>query len=155
MTLDIMNYILVGKNNMKYVIPVLIFFGIGGLLFVSNKGLPAFVKKSVPIPPVVMMMEQDKSVPIPPTAAYAPEVKRRPAPVPRIPNVEEAVPLPVPPSSPAVPNFEASATFWFRMCISLIGFVSAIYVILSKKFDESLNKWGYSTIGMILGFWLK
>jgi hypothetical protein len=98
-------------------------------------------------------MEQDKSVPIPPTAAYAPEFKKRELVPPPRPTITVA-PVPLP-AAGAGPNFEAMATFWFRLCISLLGFIASLFIILSKKFEDSVNKWGYSTIGMILGFWLK
>jgi hypothetical protein len=39
--------------------------------------------------------------------------------------------------------------------ISLIVLASGLYVILSGAYADSEQKWAYSAIGTVLGFWLK
>jgi hypothetical protein len=39
--------------------------------------------------------------------------------------------------------------------ISLIMALAAVFIILSKKYPEDANKWAYSTIAFISGYWLK
>jgi hypothetical protein len=48
-----------------------------------------------------------------------------------------------------------STTPVFTIIVSLIALLSALYVILSKKYPPKVEQWAYGTIGMILGFWLR
>jgi hypothetical protein len=41
-----------------------------------------------------------------------------------------------------------------QVILSLIVLAAALYVILSKKYEDAAQKWAYGAIGMILGFWL-
>ena len=41
-----------------------------------------------------------------------------------------------------------------QVILSFIVLIAALYVVLSRKYDESAQKWAYGAIGMILGFWL-
>lgn len=43
----------------------------------------------------------------------------------------------------------------FTIIVSLIALLSALFVILSKKYPPKVEQWAYGTIGMILGFWLR
>lgn len=43
----------------------------------------------------------------------------------------------------------------FTIIVSLIALLSALYVILSRKYPPKVEQWAYGTIGMILGFWLR
>jgi|ERR1035437_513694 hypothetical protein len=138
----------------KYIIPLLIFFVTGGFLFFSKKSTPTLTYSSVstivkvPTPPVIAMMEkstrsygrQPSLIIVPTPASHDPDVLPSRATVSTITTAT---------------SIETVATFWFRIGISLFGFLASLYIILSKKFEEAVNKWGYSTIGMILGFWLK
>lgn len=48
-----------------------------------------------------------------------------------------------------------STTSVFTIIVSLIALLSALYVILSRKYPPKVEQWAYGTIGMILGFWLR
>lgn len=39
--------------------------------------------------------------------------------------------------------------------VSLIALLSALYVILSRKYSPKVEQWAYATVAMILGFWLR
>lgn len=43
----------------------------------------------------------------------------------------------------------------FPILVSLIALLSALYVILSREYPPKVEQWGYATVGMILGFWLR
>lgn len=53
------------------------------------------------------------------------------------------------------PAETVSLTPAFTIIVSLIALLSALYVILSKKYPPKVEQWAYGTIGMILGFWLR
>ena len=42
-----------------------------------------------------------------------------------------------------------------QVIVSLVLFGGALYVILSKSYQPKDKKWAYSTLGMVIGFWLK
>jgi lipopolysaccharide export LptBFGC system permease protein LptF len=53
-------------------------------------------------------------------------------------------------------NFKAQQQRWYaQMAFSGIMALASLYVILSKKYPDEVNKFGYSTIAFIMGFWLK
>jgi hypothetical protein len=39
--------------------------------------------------------------------------------------------------------------------VSLIVLCSALYIILSRKFDDSAEKWAFGMVGSIVGFWCR
>jgi hypothetical protein len=39
--------------------------------------------------------------------------------------------------------------------VSLLMALASLFIILSKKYPEEGNKWAYSTIAFIMGYWLK
>lgn len=43
----------------------------------------------------------------------------------------------------------------FQAGFSLLMVLASIYIILSKRYPDDVNKWGYSTIAFIMGYWLK
>src|ERR1035437_2302227 len=53
-------------------------------------------------------------------------------------------------------TFKAQQQRWYaQMLFSGIMALASLYVILSKKYPDEVNKFGYSTIAFIMGFWLK
>lgn len=44
--------------------------------------------------------------------------------------------------------------FWLKVGFSSIFFLSALYVILSNKYDESTKKWAFSVLTLIAGVWI-
>ena len=42
-----------------------------------------------------------------------------------------------------------------QVMVSLVLFGAALYVILSKSYQPKDKNWAYSTLGMVIGFWLK
>ena len=42
---------------------------------------------------------------------------------------------------------------WISVIFSVILLVSAIYIILSLKYDDSVEKWAFGIIGTIIGYW--
>src|SRR5258708_4012846 len=49
----------------------------------------------------------------------------------------------------------ASARVFMMIVVSLAVLVAALYIILSKTYEDSAQKWAYGSVGMILGHWLK
>ena len=47
------------------------------------------------------------------------------------------------------------ATFSMLCVVTLTVLAASLYVILSGQFDQSAQKWAYSSVGTILGFWLR
>jgi hypothetical protein len=43
---------------------------------------------------------------------------------------------------------------WARLIVSAIVLLAALFVILSKRYQEESEKWAFGAIGTILGFWL-
>lgn len=53
-------------------------------------------------------------------------------------------------------NFKAQQQRWYaQLLFSGMVCLAAIYVVLSKKYPDDCNKWAYSTIAFVMGFWLK
>lgn len=44
---------------------------------------------------------------------------------------------------------------WMRIVVSLLILGSALYVILSARYDDSVAKWAMGAVGLVVGFWLK
>jgi uncharacterized membrane protein len=42
-----------------------------------------------------------------------------------------------------------------QILVSIVLLVATLFVILSKKYDAKDKHWAYTTIGLIIGFWLK
>lgn len=42
-----------------------------------------------------------------------------------------------------------------QVVVSLIVLISALYIILSKKYESDTQKWAYAIIGVVVGFWLQ
>ena len=38
--------------------------------------------------------------------------------------------------------------------VSLIVLIAALYIILSQQLDDENQKWAFSTVGAVLGYWL-
>lgn len=53
-------------------------------------------------------------------------------------------------------NFKSQQQRWYvQTAFSGIMVLASLFVILSKKYPDEVNKFGYSTIAFILGYWLK
>ena len=53
-------------------------------------------------------------------------------------------------------SFKAQQQRWYaQLVFSGLMTMASLYVILSKKYPDDINKWGYSTIAFILGYWLQ
>lgn len=53
-------------------------------------------------------------------------------------------------------NFKAQQQRWLaQMILSGAMSLASLYVILSKKYPDEVNKFAYSTVAFIMGFWLK
>lgn len=51
-------------------------------------------------------------------------------------------------------NDLSSQILWIKVIFSLIFCLAALYVVLSKKFDDEKEKWAFSVLTLILGFWV-
>jgi len=38
--------------------------------------------------------------------------------------------------------------------ISLVVLAAGLYVILSKKYSDEVQRWAFGAIGMVVGYWL-
>lgn len=54
----------------------------------------------------------------------------------------------------SLPTVSSRGT-WMPVLVSFAVLGSALYVILSKKYDEASAKWAFGTVGLIVGYWLK
>lgn len=45
--------------------------------------------------------------------------------------------------------------FLMNIIISLSVFFGAMYIILSKEYDEESQKWAFGAVGSIIGFWAR
>ena len=53
-------------------------------------------------------------------------------------------------------NFKAQQQRWLaQMILSGAMSLASLYVILSKRYPDEVNKFAYSTVAFIMGFWLK
>ena len=54
-------------------------------------------------------------------------------------------------------EYDTEQRKWYVQAgFSLLMALASVFIILSKRYpDESTNKWAYSTIAFLLGFWLK
>ena len=41
-----------------------------------------------------------------------------------------------------------------QVIVSLVVLGAALYVILSKKYPDDVQKWAFGVVGMIVGYWL-
>ena len=91
----------------------------------------------------------------PTMAAEAPSAKRRP----------DAVASPAPEKRTTTftldmmkerQQYQTQQRQWMaQAAFSFLLAMASVFVILSKKYPEDCNKWAYSTIAFILGYWLK
>lgn len=44
--------------------------------------------------------------------------------------------------------------FWMKVVFSFVFLGAALYVILSKKYDDETKKWAFSVLTLIAGIWL-
>jgi hypothetical protein len=58
--------------------------------------------------------------------------------------------LPAPPPTPAPPG-----GYLMQFVVTLALLSSSLFVILSARYQQKDKNWAYSTIGVIVGFWLK
>lgn len=60
--------------------------------------------------------------------------------------------------SPALPPPLAPATapvvIAMRMVITAVVLVSALYVVLSKRYETDTEKWAFGIIGLLIGYWM-
>jgi hypothetical protein len=54
--------------------------------------------------------------------------------------------LDVPPSQPAID--------FMPVVVSLVLLGAALWVILSRRYDDAAQKWAIATVGSIVGYWL-
>lgn len=47
---------------------------------------------------------------------------------------------------------QAPAPNWLRIAVILLVLGAALFVILSKKYDDADRKWAYGAVGAILGY---
>ena len=45
-------------------------------------------------------------------------------------------------------------TFWIKVIFSGIFCIAALFVILSKKYDDETKKWAFSVLTLIAGVWI-
>lgn len=43
---------------------------------------------------------------------------------------------------------------WMVIGISLVVLAAGLYVILSKKYSDEVQRWAFGAIGMVVGYWL-
>lgn len=46
------------------------------------------------------------------------------------------------------------AKFYAQLFFSIVILGVAIFVLLSKQYDDELNKWAFAMVGLITGYWL-
>jgi hypothetical protein len=47
------------------------------------------------------------------------------------------------------------AKLFVPMIVSIAVLAAALYVILSKQYDDSYTKWAFGVIGVVIGYWLR
>ena len=58
----------------------------------------------------------------------------------------------------AAPGFkidEKTVRFFMSIVVSLAVLGCAVFVILSKNYDSSAEKWAFGSVGTVIGYWLK
>ena len=58
-------------------------------------------------------------------------------------------------AAPASKIDEKTVRLVMGVIVSLAVLGCALYVILSKKYDASAEKWAFGSVGTIIGYWLK
>ena len=43
---------------------------------------------------------------------------------------------------------------WMVVGISLVVLAAGLYVVLSKKYSDDVQRWAFGAIGMVVGYWL-
>jgi|GEM_PF-2654484 hypothetical protein len=46
------------------------------------------------------------------------------------------------------------AAAWMAVGISLVVLAAGLYVVLSKKYSDEVQRWAFGAIGMVVGYWL-
>ena len=46
------------------------------------------------------------------------------------------------------------APFWVKVFLSGTVYISALYVILSQKYDDEAKKWAFSVLTLVAGVWI-
>ncbi len=59
------------------------------------------------------------------------------------------------PGGGAIQPVSADVHLTMQVLISIVLLFSTLFVVLSKKYDAKDKHWAYTTIGLIIGFWLK
>lgn len=56
-----------------------------------------------------------------------------------------------------MPQFSTSErwTFVARAAVSLIILAVGLFIILSNSYPDAHVKWAFSTVGLVLGYWLR
>lgn len=57
-------------------------------------------------------------------------------------------------SKNAIEDMYAERKFWIKLIFSVILCAAALYVVLSKKYEEDTKKWAFSVLTMISGVWI-
>lgn len=48
----------------------------------------------------------------------------------------------------------STQTFWIKVIFSGIFCIAALFVVLSKKYDDETKKWAFSVLTLIAGVWI-
>lgn len=59
-----------------------------------------------------------------------------------------------PPSKSPENNNFTTEKFWIKVGFSFLFSIAALFIILSKKYDEGTKKWAYSVLTLIAGVWI-
>lgn len=51
------------------------------------------------------------------------------------------------------PEFSKEA-FWMKVIFSSIFCIAALYVIITRKYDDETKKWAFSVLTLIAGVWI-
>jgi len=46
------------------------------------------------------------------------------------------------------------AAAWMAVGISIVVLGAGLYVILSKKYSDEVQRWAFGAIGLVVGYWL-
>lgn len=57
-------------------------------------------------------------------------------------------------SSEVKEDVSADYNFWIKVVFSFVFCLSALYVVLSQKYDDDTKKWAYSVLTLIAGVWI-
>lgn len=119
----------------------------------TDRGAPTVAPSTAPEAPVVTPSTFEPVPPAGPAAGVAAPPVVTPATFSGATSVTQS-------STPAIVSSEKlgeSATTKLRMqiVVSLAVLAAALFVLLSKNYDEAYIKWAIGTIGIVVGYWLR